>query len=369
MKIAFLANTCWNIYNFRKGLVHYFISRGDEVIVLTPQDEYVSKVKDWGVKWINTPLEGTGSNPLKDLKYLKCLKTIFKDEKPQVVLSYTVKSNIYGSFASKKTGVPIICNVSGLGAVFLVKGITGVIAMQLYRRAFKYSHFVFFQNKDDQQLFNSKIPISSEKQGLLPGSGINLEEFKPQQYNYSDKVKILMIARVIIEKGVREYAEAAKMLKENKKVSFTLVGKMDEMHARSISREELDSWEEEDFLEYLPHSNEIKELINQHELVVLPSYREGTPRTLLEAAAMGKPILTTNVAGCKEVVEDGENGFLFEAKNAESLKNSIEKYLDLEKNERETLGEKSRGLAEYKFDEKIVFSKYEKIIKQILNQN
>lgn len=365
MKIAFVANTCWNIYNFRKGLVHYFLDRNNEVIILTPKDEYVTEVQKWGVKWIETPLEGTGSNPLKDLSYLKCLKAIFSEEKPHVALSYTVKSNIYSCFASKKTKTPVICNVSGLGTVFLVKSITAKIAILLYKVAFKHSYFIFFQNKDDQELFNSKVILPKKKQGLLPGSGIDLDAFKPQSYSYSKKIKVLMISRIIIEKGVREFADAAKMLKENKMVSFTLVGKFDEEHSRSITKEELDTWTESGILEYLPHSNNIKQLINEHELVVLPSYREGTPRTLLEAAAMGKPILTTNVAGCKEVVEDKKNGFLFEMKNAKSLRESFEKYSSLSGKEREKMGNESRSLAERKFDEQIVFGEYSKIISRI----
>lgn len=366
MKIAFVANTCWNIYNFRKGLVHHFLSRGDEVIVLAPKDEYSSKIVEWGLTWINTPLDGTGSNPLKDLRYMRRLLKHFKSEKPDVALTYTIKSNIFSSIAGRLTSVPVICNVSGLGTVFLVKGFAGRIAMMLYRIAFNFSNHIFFQNGDDQDLFTSIIKVNNEKVSVIPGSGIDLTDFNQVAYEAGSRVKFLMISRLIIEKGVREFAEAASYFKDNDTVDFMLIGKLDEDHARSIKKEELNSWVSEGWLTYKPHTDEIKKVIAEHDVVVLPSYREGTPRTLLEGAALGRPLLTSDAPGCREVVKDGFNGFLFEPKNAKILKDKIKLFLSLSNEERRQMASNSRKLVEETFDEEIVIRAYDQVIHRII---
>ncbi|WP_370089950.1 glycosyltransferase family 4 protein [Ekhidna sp.] len=366
MKIAFVANTCWNIYNFRKGLVHHFLSKGDDVIVLAPEDKYTSKIVGWGLTWINTPLDSTGSNPVKDLKYMRRLLKHFKHEKPDIALTFTIKSNIYSSLAGKFSSVPVICNVSGLGTVFLVEGIAGKMAMMLYRIAFKYSGHIFFQNLDDRNLFTSMIKVDDEKVNIIPGSGIDLAHFKPGPIETRDQVRFLMISRLIVEKGVREYAEAASYFKDDERVDFTLIGKFDDGHTRSIERKELDSWIEKGWLSYRSHSDKIIDVINEHDAVVLPSYREGTSRTLLEGAALGKPLLASDVPGCKEVVRDGYNGFLFEVQNAKSMVDKIKLFLSLNKDEREQMAANSRKLVEETFDEEIVIRAYDQVIHRII---
>ena len=163
MKVALVANSCWNIYNFRKGLVHHFLKKGDEVLVLAPKDEYSDNISDWGLRWIDTPLQGTGTNPIKDFNYFRRVRDIFRKEHPDIALAFTIKSNIYASLAGSFTKTPVICNVSGLGTVFLVKGFTGKVAMNLYRLAFRRSSFVFFQNKDDRDLFLSHVQIADKR--------------------------------------------------------------------------------------------------------------------------------------------------------------------------------------------------------------
>ncbi len=367
MKVAFVANTSWNIYNFRKGLVSYFLEKEDEVLVFAPRDEYSDKVINWGVNFFETRLDQTGTNPIKDLSYLLRLKRLFRSEKPHVALCFTIKSNIYASLAGRLTSVPTICNVSGLGTVFLVKGWLGVVAINLYRLAFRHASFVFFQNEDDRNLFVSHIRLPDEKVGMLPGSGIDLAYFEYCQPEIAMPLKILMIARVIEEKGVREYVEAARLLKEEgAAVVFSLMGEHDEDHSRSINREELDEWVSEELIHYLPHSPEVKEKLRENEIVALPSYREGTPRTLLEGAAVGRTLLTSNVPGCREVVQDGYNGFLFEVKNPKSLASKVKLYMALSTEEKLELAKKSRKLVEEKFDVNLVIKKYVKVISQIM---
>lgn len=316
---------------------------------------------------MDTPLEGTGANPIKDVRYLLRLIRCLKKEKPDIVLSYTIKANIYSSFAGKFKRIPVICNVSGLGTVFLVKGIAGKIALGLYRFAFRFSRHIFFQNEDDKKLFTSIIPVEETKTSILPGSGINLEEFKPAPLSESKANSFVMISRVIIEKGVREFAEAASNFVSDESVHFTLIGKFDETHARSIKKEELDHWINSKWLTFLDHSDNIVQVIADHEAVILPSYREGTSRTLLEGAAMGRPLIATDVPGCKEVVRDGYNGFLCEVKNAKSLYDKIKLFLSLSKKEKEQLAANSRTLVEETYDERIVIGIYESVIRRIIH--
>ncbi|MEP1097043.1 MAG: glycosyltransferase family 4 protein [Cyclobacteriaceae bacterium] len=369
MKIAFVTNTCWNVFNFREGLVKYFLNQGDEVVSLAPSDAYTKEIEKWGVRHIETPLDQTGTNPITDLRYLKALRRILKSELPDVALCFTIKPNIYASLAGKLTGVPTICNVSGLGTVFLVSGWLGRFALNLYKFAFAYSTFIFFQNSDDRKLFLTHVKLKRNKVGLLPGSGINLQRFGYKEPLISTPTTALMVGRVIEEKGVRDFVEAARILKNARAaVEFTLVGKIDEGHARSISKVEVDDWVAEGLIKYLPHYDGIQDLIAKHELVVLPSFREGTPRTLLEGAALGKALLASNVPGCKEVVVDGINGFLFEVQNPKSLADKVKLYQSLSSHEKAQLGVNSRKLVEDKFDENYIIRAYKETIAQIVDK-
>lgn len=369
MKIAFVTNTCWNVFNFREGLVKFFLNRGDEVISLAPIDDYTPEIEKWGVRHIETPLDQTGTNPLKDFGYMNKIRSVFNDEKPDVALCFTIKSNIYSSLAGKIAGVPIICNVSGLGTVFLVKGLFGKVAIGLYRLAFKYSSYVFFQNMDDKELFLTHVSLRDSQTGILPGSGINLIQFNFTNARIKSPTKFLMIARLIEEKGVREYAEAARVLfKNGDPVKFTLVGNWDEHHTRSIPKGELENWVSGGFIDYLPHSDVISQLVEDNEVIVLPSYREGTPRTLLEGAAKGRALLASNVPGCKEVVSNGVNGFLFDVKSAQSIVDKVRLYLSLSESEKLAMSKNSRKIAEEKFDENLVINTYVETIAQIVDK-
>jgi glycosyltransferase involved in cell wall biosynthesis len=369
VKIALVTNTSWNVFNFREGLVKCFLDRGDEVIALAPKDEYSDGLIEWGVKYIQTPLDQTGTNPIKDLGYLNNIRKIFKSEKPDVALCFTIKSNIYGTIAGYITNVPTICNVSGLGTVFIVKGWVGRFVLKLYRFAFRHSAFIFFQNKDDRDLFLTFVNIDEDKIGVLPGSGLNLEKFNFVEPAISSHIKLIMISRIIEEKGVREYAEAAKIvIDKGASCTFTLVGKIDEQHSRSIPKQEIDNWVKEGFIKYFDHSDNIKELIANHEVVVLSSYREGTPRTLLEGAAIGRALIATDVPGCREVVQDGVNGFLCLPKDGRGLADKIRLYQSLSTDEKRALSGNSRKIVEEKFDENLVIGRYKETIAQIVDK-
>jgi len=367
MKIAFVANTSWNIYNFRESLVKYFLSQRHEVYVLAPRDEHTEKICQWDIFYFEITLENKGKNPFADLKFRNQLKTLYKQIKPDIVLHFTIKPNIYGTLACKSLNIPCINNVSGLGTTFIHKGLSSKIAHFLYKYSFQFASKVFFQNEDDLQIFLDKKLVKKQKTGLLPGSGINLEKFKPQPKEKEDnKFTFLMIARLIYDKGVREYAAAAKIVKERyPQAEIQLLGsyEKDTKNPLNISESEVVSWQ--NAITYLGTASDVRPLIAKADVVVLPSYREGTPRSLLEAAAMGIPLLATDVPGCKEVVKHQENGLLCEVKNAQDLAVKMIEMLEMNPQKLAEMGTNSRKLTENHFDEKLVWKKYEVAIEEI----
>ena len=359
MKIAIVINTSWNIFNFRKGLVQALIQRGDEVVAVAPYDNYTDQLIAWGCVFEPIKIEGTGMNPAKDLLLLARLRKILRKTQPEIVLTYTIKPNLYGSIAAGSLGIPCICNVSGLGTTFLWTGIVRSLAIALYNFGFRYNKWVFFQNEDDQREFLSLIRLDRLKTSLLPGSGIDTHSFLPKQSNVKGKTVFLMISRLIIEKGVHDYIEAIRLMKSNsEELDFYLVGGLDEAHARSIKGEELEQWVDEGLIKYIDHLSDVRPLIEQAHVVVLPSYREGTPRTLLEGGAMGKVLLASDVPGCREVVKDGYNGFLFEKQNPESLAGTMRKYLSLSAEVKLEMAKNSRDWIEQTFDQQLVIDIY-----------
>ena len=366
-KIALVLNTSWNAYNFRKGLIRSFIANGNEVLIIAPEDDYSKDLISWGASYRSITLESTGMNPVKDWKYRNDLKQIFKEENPDVVLGFTIKPNIYGALAARTLGIPMISNVSGLGTTFLWKGWVKKIAVTLYNRAFSRTDFIFFQNADDRKLFLEHVKVSADRTGLLPGSGIDLNEYDSAPPSFNKPLTFLMISRLIVEKGVLEYMQAAKLVRQlHPDVRFELIGKYDPEHKRSISQEQFDTIEEIG-IRYYPETRNIKEVIDRADVVVLPSYREGTPRTLLEAGTMGRPLITTDAPGCREVVDDGVNGFLCKVQSASSLAQKINLFIALTKEEQRSMGLASRKLVEDRFDEKIVIAEYSRKIRQLVS--
>jgi glycosyltransferase involved in cell wall biosynthesis len=275
--------------------------------------------------------------------------------------------------ASTFCGIPYINNVAGLGAVFIRGGLLRVFVSSLYKLAFRSTSRVFFQNKDDLQLFLENKIISRQLTDVLPGSGINLNHFSPVEISkslfLSSPFRFLLIARMLKDKGVVEFVNAAQVLKDSGiNAEFLLLGFLDVQNPAAISTEQMKTWTEQGFVKYLGSSDDVREHIAQADCIVLPSYREGTPRSLLEAAAMAKPIIATNVVGCKELVVDGENGLLCEVKNALDLASKMKEMFLLSDGERKVMGEKGRLKMEQEFDEKIVIQKYLQAIDLVLKE-
>ena len=370
-KIIINVNTAWNLFNFRAGLIGELISLGFEVVAVAPKDDYVSKLDLLGCRFVHLEIDNQGTHPARDLLLLWRYWKLLRIEKPDLCLFYTVKPNVYGSLASALSDVPYINNVAGLGAVFIRGGWLKWFVSILYKPAFRNSSKVFFQNKNDLELFLRNKLISRQQTDVLPGSGVNLNHFAPIDVSIgltlNRPFKFLLIARMLKDKGVVEFVSAAQMLKESGlKAEFSLLGFLDVQNPAAISTEQMKTWTEQGFVKYLGSSDDVREHIAQADCIVLPSYREGTPRALLEAAAMAKPIIATNVVGCKEVVVDGENGLLCEVKNALDLASKMKEMFLFSDGERKLMGDKGRLKMEQEFDELFVIQKYIEAIDLVL---
>lgn len=356
----FVANTSWYLYNFRHGILERLIKDGYTVQILAPEDKYSKNLVEMGCEFYHIDTDGKTKNPLKDLGLLINYYKMLKKLKPDMIFNSTIKPNIYASMAASILKIDVINNVSGLGNIFINNNLTTKLVKILYRIAFRNSKKVFFQNDDDMKLFLDNKLVTEDFCGRLPGSGVNTEKFKPMEKKPSDKIKFILIARMLWDKGIGEYVETARVLnKKYNNLEFQLLGHLNFDNPTAISKEQMDKWVEEGIVSYLGLSDDVREQIKEADCVVLPSkYREGVPKTLIEAAAMEKPIITTDNVGCRDIVEDGHNGFLCKPKSVESLVRKIEYFLKLSEENRDVLGKNGRIKVEREFDEKIVIEKY-----------
>jgi glycosyltransferase involved in cell wall biosynthesis len=369
MKIAVVINTSWNIFNFRMGLVKALQKEGAKVYAIAPFDSFSQALIEEGCYYIPLKMDSRGANPLKDLALTLELYQIYRKIKPDVILHYTIKPNIYGTLAASLLNVPMINNVSGLGTVFLNRSFVSRVALMLYRQLFRYPRKVFFQNSEDLKLFVSRQLVRPEISQVIPGSGVPLEHFICSPFQANEEFTFLVISRLIKDKGIQEYIEAIKILKKHGvKARFQLLGAKDPEHKRGFSLAVIQQWQDEQLVEYLGTCKDVRPVINQADCIVLPSYREGTPRTLLEAAALSKPIVTTDVPGCNNAVEDGFNGFLCRVRDAQDLADKMMRMLCLSEQERERMGLNGRLKVEAEFDERIVVQHYLKAVDQIVNK-
>lgn len=353
-------NAAWNIVNFRRGLISALQANGFHVIALAPRDPYVSRFAELGVEYHEIEIDQQGVSPVRDLQLLLRYRQALGRIRPDVFLGYTAKPNIYGSLAAHSLGIPVINNVSGLGTAFIKQGLLTRIVSTLYRVAFSRSSTVFFQNEEDRALFVGQKLVPAAKAGLLPGSGINLEEFRPVPVQARNGgFAFLLVARLLWDKGIGEYVEAARLVRaEEPTARFQLLGFLDVANRTAIARREVEGWVTEGLIEYLGHSDDVRPVIAAADCVVLPSYREGLPRVLLEGAAMGKPLIATDVPGCRQVVEDGRNGFLCAVRDARSLADAMLRMLRQSADQRRAMGAAARAKIEAEYDERIAIERY-----------
>mgnify|MGYP006409533937 FL=1 len=371
-KIIISANSAWNVVNFRKGIVLELINHGFEVVVVSPKDEYVAKLCDLGCQHINIDIDNKGINPINDLYLIFQYLKIFYQFEPNVILTYTIKPNIYGSLSAYILSIPIVNNISGLGTAFIKGGLLGNIVNFLYKISLRKSEHVFFQNYDDENLFLKKNLVTKDQVSVLPGSGVSLEYYQPQKSNIFNKEQgefiFLLIAHLTWDKGIQEYVSAARIVKEYSPTSrFQILGFLGVDNQTAVPRSQVDLWVTEGVIEYIGVAKDVRPYIDSSNCVVLPSYREGVPKTLLEAAAMGRPIITTKVEGCKEVVDDGVNGYLCNARDDKDLAEKMKIMLTTSSKDIVQMGLSGRKKMEKEFDEKIVINMYLLIVNKIID--
>lgn len=368
MKVVISINTTWNIFNFRLNLIKVLQKEGHEVIALAPRDDYISKLESIGVACYHVDLNPKGTNPIKDLSLTYQYYKLFKKLKPNCILSYTIKPNIYGNFAARLLNVPTINNISGLGTLFIKKSIATYIGKLLYKLSLSFSYHVFFQNNDDQLLFTSNKLVSKKNSSIIPGSGVDIDKFNCTRiFNKADK--FLFVGRLITDKGVFEYLDAAvAVLKKYSNKEFLLVGELGYKNKTALSRAQLEAYTNKyPQIKYLGKTDNIVSLLQSVDVMILPSYREGLSKSLIEAAAMQLPIITTNVPGCRDVVKHQINGFLCEANSKKSLERAICRLISLNEKERLEFGVNGRKKVTNEFSSKIVNKIYLDKIKIMIN--
>jgi len=359
-RILIIANSAWNLFNFRSELIKSLIDKGYEVIALAPPDKFVNKVTSLGCGYIPLQINRKGINPISDLILLCRFFFEFQKIKPDFVLTFTIKPNIYGSIAAQILGITVINNISGLGSVFIKNGLLASLVKILYKIALSKSKHIFFQNEDDRDLFCKYGLVNQSNSTRLPGSGIDLEFFSAINLpEVGQKIKFLLIARILCDKGVREFVDAARMLKKIKSnLEFCILGPIDLENPSAIPLWQIDVWVAEGIINYLGELEDVRGEIALAHCIVLPSYREGVPRSLLEAAAMMRPIIASDVPGCRDVVSHGLNGYLCKPKDYLDLADMMLQIAQMPYEDLKNMGVASRDKVVREFDINIVLNKY-----------
>jgi glycosyltransferase involved in cell wall biosynthesis len=368
-KVLISINAAWNIVNFRSGLIAALREAGYRVMALAPSDAWQGRLEALGVEYAPIEMDKKGVSPAADLRLLARYWRALGRMRPDVFLGYTPKPNIWGSIAARARGIAVINNVSGLGTAFIRPGALMRIVTALYKRAFRRSKTVFFQNEEDMALFLERKIVRPGQARLLPGSGIDLDRFRPDESAAGEGgFAFLLIARLLWDKGVGEYVEAARLVRaEEPDARFRLVGFLDVANRTAVPRSSVEAWVAEGLIDYLGESDDVRPHVAAASCIVLPSYREGLPRTLLEGAAMARPLIATDVPGCRQVVDHGVNGLLCEVRDARSLADAMLAMLRMVPAERRAMGAAGRRKVEAEYDEKIAIARYLEAIKDALS--
>ena len=357
--ILICSNYAWTIFNFRLPVIRSIRNAGYRVEVLTQFDGYEELLRDEVDDIHNLYISRKGLNPFVDFITFLNISFILLRSKATACLFFTIKPVIYGSLASMFLRVPGISTITGLGTAFMSEGFLSRITTNLYKVSFLSVKGVFFQNIDDKNLFINKKLVNPNVCHLSPGSGVDLDKFKSCDLPKSDEMKFLLVARMLWDKGIGEFVEAARIVKHKyPNTHFQLLGPLGVDNRSAISNKDIEKWQKDGVIEYLGETDNVIKYINNACCIVLPSYREGTSRVLLESAAMGRPLIATNVPGCKEVIEDGISGYLCKSHNSDDLANKIEKMVLLSYSSRCAMGEKGRQKMEQEFNQDLVCKLY-----------
>ena len=355
-KILILANHYITIYAFRRELIKRLLDSGYHLTIALPFMSEVSYFTDMGCEIIDTPLERRKTNLVNDVKLIYQYNSIIKTVKPDLILTYTIKPNIYGGLAKRLSNTKIIHTVTGLGSVYIQEMWQKKIVVLLNRLAFKNADVVFFLNDDNKKFYEeTKIISTRQYTRVVPGSGVNLEKFRYQELNVKSNIRFSFIGRILKDKGIEEFLTAAKQIKSKyEKVEFEVIGFVDEEKYSSM----LDEYEKEGIVKYLGKRDDIPEIMANSTCLVLPSYGEGRGTVLQEAAAIGRPLITCDTYGCRDNVEEGINGYLCKVADVESLFNALEKFINISMDEKKQMGLFSRQKAQREFNRQIVLDAY-----------
>lgn len=371
VRIALVASIAWTLWNYRRSLIQALETAGYEVILHAADDssrlqiERHTRASFFPLR----QLSRSSLSPVQNLKSLVEINAALRRHRPDAVLFFTVRPNTLGNLAAALAGVPSISTIEGMGISGNSRPWLRWLTLALYRLAFRHTSKVVFLNNDDLREFVQQQIVSPEKALLVHGPGVDLQHFMPRaKEKESERTAFLFVARLLVEKGIREFVEAGRILK-NKGVNaeFRVLGSIDAGNPTSISEHELEGWVQKSYIQHLGFLDDVRPAIADADFLVLPSYyREGVPRSVLEAMSMGKPIITTDNVGCRDTVEEGKNGFLISPRNVASLVEAMEKALLLSPAQRAAMGQHSRHLAESEFGDQWVLPRYLGLVQEVL---
>lgn len=366
-KIAVIENGLISTYTMREALMIRLVREGCEVYILTHTNSFIPQVEKMGLKVVNV---GSGNlNPVKVFKYIYNLRRALKKIKPDVCLTFSIRPAIWGNIITRELKIPTITNITGIGPLFISKSLVYRTARSMYKKALNKTKKVFFQNYDDMNLFLERKFVKASVAERIPGSGIDYNKFKPIILKEKDPdiFIFLFIGRLIKDKGIFEYINAARSIRKKfPHTVFNVIGPFwtQNLKKNTITHSQLQNWIDEAVIDYLGEKKDVRKFIAEADCIVLPSYREGTSNTLLEAASMGKPAITTNTTGCKEIVTDRVTGFLCRIKDEHDLAEKMEQMILLSADERSEMGKKARIKIIKEYDKQIVTDAYIKAIRE-----
>jgi len=357
-RIAIVANTTWNIFNFRLNVIRRLLADGYEVTVLAPLDKFITYTEILP-DVTHVPLrhlDRDSVNPFRDLQLFWELFRQYRRLQPDIVLHYTVKPNIYGAMAARLRGIPSLAVVTGLGYSLMHPGWINVVTRWLYKLSLRFHRQVIFENGDDRQLFESLGLVRTGQSVAVKGCGVDTRHFHPNgRLTAPDHVTFTFIGRLLYDKGIREFVEAAGRVGErHPQARFWIVGDIDRENPSAVRNEDLVRWIRHPRIHYHGSTDDIRQVLAQTDCVVLPSYREGMPRVIMEAMAMERPVITTDTAGCRETVDDGVTGYLVQVQDTDTLSLAMERFLALDEAARQTMGRSGREKALREFDDRLI---------------
>ena len=360
MRIAVLSNTAWSLVNFRAGLINRLIADGNHIVAIAPIDEYSSQLEALGVEYQSIKIDNKGKNPVRDLGLIFNLAGVLHRKKIDLAILYTIKPVIYGSLACSILKIPVINVITGLGTAFLSDGVLTRVVESLYRIALKRVYWTFFLNDDDRSLFLARGLVQENMSSRIPGEGVNLINFSPRsQTTEKHGTHFLFAGRMLRDKGLVEFVEAARSVGARYPTTrFSLLGFVGVANQSAIGIDQLNAWVQEGVVCYLGSTNDVRSHVASADCFVLPSYREGISRALLEAMAMARPVIATDVVGCRELVDQGGNGLLCAPRDVKSLIDAMEKFIKMDEHSRTEMGLHGLAKVTREYGEAVVIEKY-----------